>query len=104
MGKLIHAASVGVGISLPDDAPSSNHFASTKPLSPEIKKKVASMGLVRVAGNIYECPSTKDFWKVKGTNIVKLTSDEVDNHERIAAAPAQAPMNFLEEVLGSLEF
>ncbi len=103
MSKLIHASSHGVGTRI-DDAPSSNHFASATPMGPGVKAKVASMGLIRVAGNIYECPSTKDFWKVKGNNIVKLTSDEVENHERIAAAPAQAPMGFLEEILGSLEF
>lgn len=104
MGKLIHAASHGVGTRVGDDVPSQNHFASATSINPGVKAKIASMGLRRVAGNIYECPSTKDFWRVKGNGIVRLTADEVDNHERIAAAPAQAPMNFLEEVLGSLEF
>ena len=108
MSRLLHTASFGLGSSRNDDEAYAeifhNHFAAATPMGPGVKEKIASMGLTRVAGNIYECPSSKDFWKVKGNSIVRLTSGEVDNHEQIAAAPAQAPMNFLEEVLGSLEF
>jgi hypothetical protein len=103
MSKLIHVESHGVGTQVREEIPSNNHFALATTIAPGVKVKIASMGLQRVAGNVYECPSTKDFWKVKGNSIVRLTAEEVDNHERIAAAPAQAPMGFLDEILGSLE-
>lgn len=81
-----------------------NHFISTAPLASELKQKIASMGLERVAGNIYECPSTRDFWKVKGTSIVKLVGDEVDNGEAIKAAPKSNPRGFLGAVLDDISF
>jgi len=77
-----------------------NHFAS---ISPEAQKKVASMGLNRVAGNVYECPSTRDFWAVRGNKIVKLVADEaVDDGSSIPAAPKNRPMEFLTSVLDDL--
>jgi hypothetical protein len=107
MSRLFHYASHGVGVTPQqvEGVSKSNHFASTTVLTKETKQKIASMGLERVAGNIYECPSTKDFWKVTGNGgITRLTPGEVDNHERIAAAPSSAPSDFLDEILGSLEF
>ena len=87
------------------EAPSQNHLASEKTLPKQVKSKIASMGLNRVAGNIYEAPSTKDFWQVKGNDIVRLTKGTaVDNGERIAAAPSDAPQSFLDEILGDLTF
>jgi len=107
MSRLFHYASHGVGIT-PEHVESvtkSNHYASTTHLTTETKKKIASLGLQRVAGNIYECPSTKDFWSVtKDGGIKRLCSGEVENSERIAAAPTNAPSDFLDEILGSLEF
>jgi hypothetical protein len=88
MRKLSSGISHGIGSSKSSKSLlSKNHFASAEPISPEIKSKIASMGLTRVAGNAYLCESTKDFWKVQGNKIVKLTSDEVDNGDKIAAAP-----------------
>jgi hypothetical protein len=79
-----------------------NHFASE--LDTETKRKIASMGLFRVAGNVYECPSTADFWKVSDGKIMRLSGDEVDNGESIAAAPADKPMEFLSSILDDLSF
>lgn len=85
------------------EAPSSNHMASALPR--EVKSKVASMGLRRVAGNVYESPSTRDFWEVKGNKIKRLTKGStVDNGEKILGADAGAPQSFLDEILGDLTF
>ncbi len=81
-----------------------NHFASAK-LPAAIQRKIASMGLVRCAGNVYEAPSTKDFWMVSADGgIRRLCGDEVDNGESIAAAPKDQPMQFLESILDDLSF
>jgi hypothetical protein len=85
-------------------APSSNHLPKTASLSGDVQKKIASMGLVRRAGNIYECPSTKDFWAVKNGKIMRLTVTEVDNGESLKAAPRGNPSGFLSAVLNDLTF
>lgn len=107
MGKLRHVASVGVGIAKEKVSGkfNLNHFVSSVPLPPATQKKVASMGLERVAGNVYECPSTHDFWKVQGNKIVKLVgSDEVDNGESIVSAPRKNPQGFMGSVMDDIEF
>jgi|SRR5208282_1255793 len=105
MGKIRAASGFGLGAGKSSDSGifSVNHFI-TASVPPETQKKIASMGLERVAGNIYECPSTRDFWKVKGNSIVKLVGDEVDNGEHIKAAPDENPMGFLGSVMGDIEF
>ena len=64
------------------------------------------MGLVRLAGNMFECKSTKDFWKVseKDGSLVRMTSGEVDNGEHIQSAPKEAGADFLQDILAGLEF
>lgn len=107
MGKLRHVASVGIGIAKEKVSGNFNlnHFVSSVPVPPEVKAKIASMGLERVAGNVYECPSTHDFWKVQGGKIKKLvSSDEVDNGESIVAAPRRNPQGFMSSVMGDIEF
>lgn len=105
MAKLRHTASFGLGGNKATEKVfSKNHFASATPIPAEVKSKIASMGLQRVAGNVYECPSTKDFWKVQGNKIVKLTPDEVSNGERIAAANTDAPQISLKGFLDDLSF
>jgi len=79
-----------------------NHAASEP--SAETKRKIASMGLIHCAGNVYECPSTADFWKVSDGKIMRLSGDEVDNGESIAAAPTDKPMEFLSSILDDLSF
>jgi len=104
MRVLRSATSVGVGNARnPESAGfSKNHFAAT-PL--EIQHKIASMGLLRVAGSVYECPSTMDFWKVTSDGgIRRLSGDEVDNGESIPAAPKDHPSEFLASILEDMEF
>lgn len=87
------------------EAPSTNHMASEKALPKQVKAKIASMGLSRCAGNVYEAPSTRDFWKVKGNDIVRLTKGSVvNNGEKIVAADPARPQNFLDEILSDLTF
>ncbi len=67
-------------------------------------RKAASLGLQRVAGNTFICESTKDFWQVRGNRLVKLVGNEVDNGDRLPAAPADDPGAFMEDILGDLTF
>lgn len=109
MKRTRHYAAAGIG-TRPTEAstPSKNHVASTPKLSKEASAQVAELGMVRVAGNVFECPSTKDFWKVgDGGALVRLTSgEEVDNGEKIAPAPKEssASADFLQSILADLEF
>jgi len=97
-----HYAAAGVGSHRHDAPPSANHF--TKP-DKQASAMIDELGLQRVAGNLYECPSTRDFWKVSDKGgITRLTSDEVDNGEHIEAAPKEAAEDFLHDVLAGLDF
>jgi hypothetical protein len=87
----------------PSSAPTEHHF-KTASITPELRQKIEEMGLVRVAGNAYRCPSTRDFWAVKGGKVIRITVDEVDNGESIQAAPADTPGNFLSSILADLTF
>lgn len=80
-----------------------DHF-KTASVTPELRQKIEELGLIRVAGNAYRCPSTRDFWAVKGGKVIRITVDEVDNGESIQAAPADAPGNFLSSILADLVF
>jgi hypothetical protein len=95
--------SYGLGHVESEDSPSPNHF-KTAAVTPELQEKLESMGLVRVAGNAYRCKSTKDFWKVDGNKVIRVTADEVDNGESIQAAPSDSPGNFLASILSDLTF
>lgn len=66
-------------------------------------KKASAMGLIRIAGNMFECPSTKDFWKVEGSKVIRLTSSEVDNDESLKPANTVNPSKFLKDILADLE-
>jgi len=106
--KFHHYAAAGVG-TRPSEAftPSKNHMASSTKLTKEASAQIAEMGLVRLAGNVFECPSSKDFWKVsdKGS-LVRLTSGEVDNGDKISPAPKESAQtaDFLQGILADLEF
>ena len=67
-------------------------------------RKAASYGLYRVAGNTFICESTKDFWQIRGNKIVRLVGEMVDNGDRLSAAPADNPSQFLDDILGDLTF
>ena len=104
MSKLSAIESFGLGGKTASESVFSKNHYSSKELSPEIKAKIASMGLSRVAGNAYICSSTQDFWQVKGNKIIRMTADEVDNGEHIAAAPSDNPASFLASILDDLTF
>ena len=106
MGKIRAASGFGLGAGKSSDSGifSVNHFASSVPIPTVVKAKIASLGLVRVSGSVYECPSTRDLWAVKGGKILKLTGDEVDQGESIQAAPDENPQRFLSSIMGDIEW
>jgi hypothetical protein len=83
---------------------SKNHFASMMAIPRDVQFEIDSLMMRRVAGNVYECPSTKDFWKVQGNKIVKLVGNEVNQGESIPAAPEDRPAAFIANILDDLEF
>jgi hypothetical protein len=83
---------------------SKNHCASMMAIPRDVQFEIDSYMMRRVAGNVYECPSTKDFWKVQGNKIVKLVGNEVNQGESIPAAPDDRPAAFLAHILDDLEF
>jgi len=83
---------------------SKNHFASMMAIPRDVQFELDEYMMRRVAGNVYECPSTKDFWKVQGNKIVKLVGNEVNQGESIPAAPDDKPAAFLANILDDLEF
>jgi hypothetical protein len=104
----VFQAGYGFGVGSTDvaekPAPSNNHY-KTKKLTTEARQKIASMGLVRMAGNAWLCPSSKDIWKVQANGkIVRLSADEVNNGETLGGAPTQVPEDFLGSIMGNLEF
>lgn len=83
---------------------SKNHFAAYMEIPRDVQFEIDTYMMRRVAGNVYECPSTKDFWKVQGNRIVKLVGNEVNQGESIPAAPEDRPAAFLANILDDLEF
>lgn len=64
------------------------------------------MSLHRVAGNVYENPSKREFWGVKDGTLVRLTgsSTEVDDDERMDPADTEDPEGTLTSILADLEY
>ncbi len=106
MNKIRPTAGFGLGAQKSTDTNtfSVNHFISSAPIPPTVKAKIASLGLVRVAGSIFECPSTRDFWAVKGNSIMKLVGDEVDQGESIQAADEGDPQGSLSHFMDDISF
>lgn len=82
----------------------SHGLPSLKEASSKGIRKAATMGLIRVAGNMFECPSTKDLWKVSGDKVIRLSNTEVDNEENLKPANEDDPKGFLASILAELEF
>lgn len=100
MGRFHHYAGQGVG-TRHAEAPSTNHAVK---ISKTAQAQIAELGLVRVAGNVFELPASKDFWKIGDDgNIQRLNGGEVDLHESIKAAPKDEPADFLQGILADLE-
>ena len=72
-----------------------------KPAS--LKKLASSLGLTKSSANKFVCPSTKDFWEVRGDKIVRLSSEEVDFGEILDAPKDEDPGRFLSSILDELE-
>jgi len=83
---------------------SKNHYASASPIPQAVQHYIDQFSMHRVAGSIYECPATRDFWKLSGNKIVKLVGNEVNDGDSIPAAPDDKPAAFLANLLDSLEF
>ena len=77
---------------------------SAKQVSDKGLKKAAAMGLIRVAGNFFECPSSKDLWKVEGDKVKRVSSIEVDFNEKMGAASSEDPDGYLKDILAQLDF
>ena len=106
MKKLSHMSAHGVGAGresaqLPS-LPSINHAksASLNKVAAQVKQR----GLRRVAGNVFVCPSSKDFWGVKGNKLVRLTSQEVDNGESIAIPSGRSPQDSITQIFDGITF
>ncbi len=98
MGKLSFQRSFGIA------SPQIFNHLTASAISKEVLRKASSMGLQRIAGNIFESPCSHELWKVRGGSIIRLTGNEVDYNEHLAAAPADDPAGFLDGVLGDLVF
>lgn len=83
--------------------PSGNHFKQAS-LTGALPGELRKGGFRRLAGNIFVSNSSRDFWTIKNGKIVRLTDTEVDNGEKVAAAPADNPGGFLRDVLADLTF
>jgi hypothetical protein len=103
MAKFHHSASHGLGSREEQsiELPSKNHI-KTASISPSAMRKVADLGLQRVAGNAWLCPSTKDLWRINGDKVIRITLEEVDNGEEIVAEHSENPSMFLADVLADL--
>lgn len=73
-------------------------------LSKQAKEVIARMNLQRVAGNMYECPSTRDFWQVTAEGGIKRLAETttVDSGEKLMAADATDPESTLNTILSDL--
>jgi hypothetical protein len=104
MRKIYSKTAAGVGVRKEENIFQKNHFASASPIPQDVQRYIDQFSMHRIAGNVYECPSTKDFWKVQGNKIVKLVGNEVNAGESIPAAPDDKPAAFLANILDDLEF
>jgi|SRR5208337_3408483 len=104
MRKTYPQAVYGLGSEKADPIFSKNHYARSVAYPADIQDFIQQFDMHRVAGNVFECPSTKDFWAVKGNKIIKLVGAEVDNGESILGAPEDKPQAFLANILDDLGF
>lgn len=79
-------------------------LASSKQASTKGLQKAAMLGLLRIAGNMFECPSSRDLWKVNGDKVIRLSSTEVDFDEKMKPADSEDPKHYLASILAELDF
>ena len=70
---------------------------------PSMLKIAKGMGLIRLAGNVFSKPASKDFWKVDGDKIVRLVSSEVDLDESLEPTSTDDPEGHIASLLAELE-
>ena len=103
-----NAGTYTLGVHHPRDGELLEEVASKlTPAAPSTTAKQAKdQGLVRVAGNVYEHPATRDFWAVKNGQLVRLTgrSSIVDDDEHMDPADVNDPEATLYSILADLEF
>jgi hypothetical protein len=104
MKKIYHKTAHGLTQEKGESVFQKNHFASATAIPQNIQHYIDEYSMHRIAGNVYECPSTKDFWKVQGNKIVKLVGNEVNAGESIPAASSDKPAISLAGWLDDLEF
>ncbi len=104
MRKVYPKTAHGLGSEKTDPIFSKNHYARSVAYPADIQAFLQQFDMHRIAGNVFECPSTKDFWKVNGNKIIKLVGAEVDNGESIPGTPEDKPQAFLANILDDLEF
>lgn len=86
-------------------APVSKTASATPALDLATLAKQAGLeGLVRVAGNVFEHPATRDFWKVADGRLTRLVSSEVDLDERLDPLSADDPESHIASILADLEY
>jgi hypothetical protein len=104
MGRLRQVRGQAVGLRRDQELelPSVNHFKQAS-MTAGLQTQIESRGLNRVAGNIFICNSTNDFWNVKDGKVLRITTVEVDNGETIAS-PQGDPRDFLDDALTDLTF
>ena len=77
---------------------------ATKAPTSGVLKQAKDMGLRRVAGNLFERPASRDFWKVnKEGQIVRLVGSEVDLGESLEPADANDPETYINRIMADLE-
>jgi hypothetical protein len=87
--------------------PSAKTAAAVPPIDTLVVKlaKDAGLGeLRRVAGNIFEHPATRDFWKVADGKLLRLVGSEVDMDEHLDPMPADDPESHIASILADLEY
>ena len=101
--SLLAEASLGI-----TTEPVAKTASSTKISDTEVQKIALQMGLGqlrRVAGNIFERPASKDFWKV-GTDgsLKRMVSSEVDLDESLSPLSTDDPESHIASILADLEY
>jgi hypothetical protein len=106
MRKFHPNVTVGIGGSRDQEGIfSKHHFAGIDKCSSEVQRKIAEMGLRRVAGNQFVCPASHSFWQTSADGkVIRLVKSEVDEGDKLQAAPADDPKAFLDDLLENLSF
>lgn len=70
----------------------------------KLAKDAGLEGLVRIAGNMFEHPATRDFWKVAEGKLSRVVDSEVDMNEHLDPLPGDDPEGSIASILADLEY